>query len=87
MDKETALQAVEQAAADFRELQEAMKQGRERFIDAIMYAHGTARATQQEIAERCFVDFEDPDGEHLSRQRVSQYITERKRRERQRQSA
>lgn len=75
--KKTALEEVEQAAEDFREAQAGTLRARERFIDAIVTAR-EANATQQEIAERCVIDADDPDGNHLSRQRVAQFIKERR---------
>jgi hypothetical protein len=77
MDKKTALDDVEAAAEDYREAQAQTKRERERFIDMIMDAKA-ARATQQEIAERCVIDPDDPTGRHLSRQRVAQFMNERR---------
>lgn len=75
--KKTALEEVYEAAEDYREAQAATKNARERFVDRILDAR-TAKATQQEIAERCVIDPDDPQGEHLSRQRVAQFIDERR---------
>ena len=76
-DKKSALDDVEEAAEDFRESQAATARARERFVDRIQDAR-SARATQQEIADRCVIDPDDPNGEHLSRQRVAQFIDERR---------
>lgn len=75
--KKLALEEVEGAANDFREAQQAQRDARERFIDKIVEAR-SVKATQQEIAERCVVDPDDPEGNHLSRQRVAQFLDERK---------
>lgn len=75
--KKTALEEVYDTAEDFRESQAATKRARERFVDAILSAR-QAKATQQEIAERCVIDPDDPQGQHLTRQRVAQFIDERR---------
>lgn len=75
--KKTALDEVYEAAEDYRESQSATYKARERFVDSILDAR-TAKATQQEIAERCVIDPDDPQGQHLSRQRVAQFINERR---------
>lgn len=76
-NKKIALEEVHEAAEDFRESQASTLRDRERFIDAIMAARRVG-ATQQEIADRCVIDPDDPEGNHLSRQRVAQFINERK---------
>lgn len=76
--KKIALDEVYEAAEDYRESQQATLRARERFIDSIITAR-QSKATQQEIAERCVIDPDDPDGHHLSRQRVAQFIGERSR--------
>jgi hypothetical protein len=75
--KKLALDEVGDAAEDFREMQHQVHLARERFIDTMVAAR-EANATQQEIAERCVIDPDDPEGEHLSRQRVAQFLKERK---------
>lgn len=75
--KKTALEEVYQAAEGFRESQAATSRARERFVDSILNARAS-KATQQEIAERCVIDPDDPQGQHLSRQRVAQFIEERR---------
>jgi hypothetical protein len=72
--KQVALDEVHQAAETFRQAQQATSQAREAFIDKIIEARDL-KATQQEIAEQCVTD--EPEG-HLSRQRVAQFINERK---------
>lgn len=76
MDKEAALDAVGEAAENYRESQQSTSRHREMFIDAIMEAKDS-KATQQEIAERCVIE-PDNTSKHLSRQRVAQFINERK---------
>lgn len=76
MDKEAALDAVGEAAENYRESQQSTGRHREMFVDAIIDATD-AKATQQEIAERCVVE-PDNTNKHLSRQRVAQFINERK---------
>lgn len=76
-DKKLALDEVGDTAEDFREMQHQMHLARERWIDAMVAARAV-NATQQEIAERCVIDPDDPEGEHLSRQRVAQFLKERK---------
>jgi hypothetical protein len=68
--------AVYEAATEYRESQAHAVQARERFIDAIMEAKG-ARATQEEIAQRCVIEPGNPN-KHLKRQRVAQFMSERK---------
>jgi hypothetical protein len=75
-DKQQALQEVFDAAEDYREMQRATLKAREIFIDKIVDAK-TAKATQQEIAERCVIEPDNPN-KHLSRQRVAQFIDERR---------
>lgn len=75
-EKEVALEAVGEAAEDYRESQDATGRARERFIDSIIDAKDS-KATQQEIAQRCVLESDDP-SRHLSRQRVAQFINERK---------
>lgn len=75
--KRSKLDAVLAAATDFREMQHQTAVAREYFIDTILEAKD-AKATQQEIAERCVIDPLKPT-QHLSRQRVAQFIDERKR--------
>jgi hypothetical protein len=75
-DKEAALDSVAEAAEDYRESQDATGRARERFIDSIIDAKD-AKATQQEIAQRCVIE-SDNTQKHLSRQRVAQFINERK---------
>jgi len=75
--KKTALEEVYEAAEDFRESQASTARARERFVDKILAAR-SAKATQQDIAERCVIDPDDPQGKHLSRQRVAQFIDERR---------
>lgn len=76
MSKDDRLQEVFDAAEHYRESQAAMLRAREDFIDAIIDAK-SARATQQEIAERCVIEPDNP-SKHLSRQRVAQFIDERR---------
>lgn len=76
-NKKIALQEVYESAEDYRESQQATLRAREKFIDTIVQAR-SSKATQQEIAEQCVIDPDDPDGQHLSRQRVAQFLSERK---------
>lgn len=76
IDKEAALDAVGEAAEHYRESQQSTGRARERFIDAIMDAKD-AKATQQEIAQRCVLE-PDNTSQHLSRQRVAQFMNERR---------
>lgn len=76
MDKEESLEAVGEAAENYRESQQSTARHREIFIDTIMDAKD-AKATQQEIAQRCVIE-PDNTKKHLSRQRVAQFINERK---------
>lgn len=75
-DKQDKLQAVFEAAEDYRESQNSTARARERFIDSIMDAKD-AKATQAEIAQRCVIE-PDNANKHLSRQRVAQFIDERR---------
>lgn len=77
MSKEAKLQEVYEAAEYYRESQAKTARAREQFIDSIMDAKA-ARATQYEIAERCVIEPDNPT-KHLSRQRVAQFIDERRR--------
>lgn len=72
MNKQEALQYVEDAHTAYRVSQENMHEAREEFIDALVEAKG-AKATQEEIAAKC----QTPDGP-LSRQRIAQFLKERK---------
>lgn len=76
MDKEAALDAVGEAAENYRESQQSTERHREMFVDSIIEAK-EAKATQHEIAQRCVVEPDNPN-KHLSRQRVAQFINERK---------
>jgi hypothetical protein len=74
-EKIQALEDVYNSAEHYREMQLATRRARESFLDAIMVARD-AKATQQQIAERCVVE---PDTtKHLSRQRVAQLMNERR---------
>jgi hypothetical protein len=75
-DKASKLKEVLEAAEDYREAQQATQRARERFVDSIVAAKD-AKATQQEIAERCVIEPDNPQ-KHLSRQRVAQFIDERR---------
>lgn len=68
------LEEVIAAAEEFRQARMAQYQARERFIDTLVAAH-EARCTQRQIAERCVIEPGQTD--HISRQRVSQFIEER----------
>ncbi len=72
-EKKQALEDVESAFVDYRVMQEGALQARESFIDSIVEARD-AKASQQEIAECCAV----PGDKHLSRQRVHQFLDERR---------
>jgi hypothetical protein len=66
-------------AEEFRTAQQAVAPGgriREKFIDAIMDAKDE-KASQREIAERCVIEPNNPT-KHVSRQRVAQFIEERR---------
>ena len=76
IDKEAALDAVGEAAEEYRESQNSTGRAREAFIDAIMEAK-EAKATQQEIAQRCVIEPDDT-SKHLSRQRIAQFMNERR---------
>lgn len=75
-EKFNALDAVYEAAEYYRESQQGTARARERFVDSIMEAK-KAKATQEEIAERCVIEADNPH-QHLSRQRVAQFINERR---------
>lgn len=74
--KRARLDEVLQAAEDYREAQAATLRARERFVDSIIEAKD-AKATQAEIAQRCVIEPDNPN-KHLSRQRVAQFIDERR---------
>jgi hypothetical protein len=75
-EKDDKLQEVFEAAEYYRESQANTARARERFVDSIMDAKA-AKATQYEIAERCVIEPDNPT-KHLSRQRVAQFIDERR---------
>ncbi len=75
-EKKAALEKVYAAAEDYRETQAMALRARERFIDTIVDAKA-AKATQQEIADNCPIEPDNPT-KHLSRQRVAQFLNERK---------
>lgn len=75
IDKDSALTLLFDAAEDYRATQLAMGKARERFIDAIITAK-RAQATHNEIAEQCVIEVGN--SQHLSRQRISQFIDERR---------
>lgn len=76
--KKIKLEEVYDAHEAFREAQRAAADAREAWIDAMVEAK-KAKATQQEIAEQCVVEDDLRDeGDHLSRQRVAQFLSERK---------
>lgn len=72
LSKDHALRVVSDKHTMYRHAQEDMHDSREAFIDAIVEAKG-ANATQEEIAAQC----PTPDGP-LSRQRIAQFLKERK---------
>jgi hypothetical protein len=78
LSKEDKLQRVYETAEAFRVAQQSVAPGgriREEFIDSIMDAKD-AKASQREISERCVI--EPNSSKHVSRQRVAQFIEERR---------
>lgn len=74
--KQDALERVHQAAEAYRLSQHATQRARERFVDSLMDARA-AKATYEELAHESVIVPNDP-GKHVSRQRVAQFMNERK---------